>query len=134
MALRVSAFTPQDAKRINEQLLSMSEHFVNQVNARALDDSIRFAAGVVKEAELKAKQAALAAANVRLEAQRARLTDPDYLRLLARKDLNLVQPGEQPWLLPDQPAPPPKPAAPPPPPPKHPWYQRLWAHVTGWIH
>lgn len=60
MTLRVSAFMPQDARRINEQLLSMSERLVNDMNKRALEDSIRFAASVVVEAEQKAKQAALA--------------------------------------------------------------------------
>jgi len=60
MTLKVSAFTPADAQRINEQLLGMSEQLVNQLNQRALEDSIRFANGEVTEAERKAKIAALA--------------------------------------------------------------------------
>jgi capsular polysaccharide transport system permease protein len=60
MTLKVSAFTPDDAVRINEHLLAMSERLVNQLNKRAHEDSIRFASGVVQEAEVKAKSAALA--------------------------------------------------------------------------
>jgi capsular polysaccharide transport system permease protein len=65
MTLHVSAFNPQDAHKINEALLSMSEQLVNQVNARALEDSISFATRVVQEAELKAKNAALALSDFR---------------------------------------------------------------------
>lgn len=65
MTLRVSAFTPEDARRVNEELLSMSEHLVNQLNQRALADSIRFATSVVAETEAKAKSAALALSNFR---------------------------------------------------------------------
>jgi capsular polysaccharide transport system permease protein len=65
MTLQVSAFTPQDAQRINERLLAMSEELVNQLNRRALADSIRFATSVVEEAEAKAKQAALALSTFR---------------------------------------------------------------------
>jgi cell division protein FtsB len=83
--------------------------------------------------ELQAKQAALAAENARLERERDRLQDPSYLSLLARRDLNLVEPGEQPWLLTGNPpaAQPPPPAAPAPQ-PKRPWYQRVWARLTSW--
>jgi capsular polysaccharide transport system permease protein len=74
MTLRVSAFTPQDAQRINEELLAMGERFVNQLNERALQDSIRFAGTIVREAETKAREAALALSKFRNQRS---LFDPD---------------------------------------------------------
>ncbi len=67
MTLTVSAFSAEDAARINEHLLSMSERLVNELNKRALEDSIRFANSVVQEAESKAKKAALALSEFRTE-------------------------------------------------------------------
>jgi len=72
--LKVSAFNAQDARRINEQLLSMSEALVNQLNKRAAEDSVRFASGLVEEAEQKAKAAALAMSTFR---SRSSVFDPE---------------------------------------------------------
>jgi capsular polysaccharide transport system permease protein len=72
--LKVTAFNANDARRINEQLLSMSEALVNQLNKRALEDSIRFATGVVEDAERKTKAAALAMAAFRT---RSSIFDPE---------------------------------------------------------
>jgi capsular polysaccharide transport system permease protein len=72
--LKVSAFSAQDAQRINEQLLSLSEQLVNQLNKRALEDSIRFATTVVEDAERKAKSAALALSGFRT---RSSVFDPE---------------------------------------------------------
>jgi capsular polysaccharide transport system permease protein len=63
--LRVSAFTAEDAYRINEMLLKMSERLVNQLNDRARQDTIGYAAAEAKEAERQAKDAALALAAFR---------------------------------------------------------------------
>jgi capsular polysaccharide transport system permease protein len=63
--LRVSAFDPHDAYRINQQLLDMSETLVNQMSERGRQDIVRFAANEVKLAEKKAKDAALALATFR---------------------------------------------------------------------
>lgn len=63
----VRAFSAEDAQRINETLLAMSEALVNQLNERGRQDTIRFAALEVAEAEKKAKQAALALARYRNE-------------------------------------------------------------------
>jgi capsular polysaccharide transport system permease protein len=72
--LKVSAFNANDARRINEQLLAMSEQLVNQLNKRALEDSIRFATTVVEEAERKTKSAALALSGFRT---RGSVFDPE---------------------------------------------------------
>ena len=63
--LRVSAFTAEDAYKINEQLLGMSEKLVNQLSDRGREDILRTAIAEVKEAEQKAKAAALALASFR---------------------------------------------------------------------
>ena len=63
--LRVSAFTAEDAYRINEKLLQLSEGLVNQLNERGRQDLIRFASAEVAEAEAKAKAATLAVSTFR---------------------------------------------------------------------
>jgi cell division protein FtsL len=81
--------------------------------------------------QLQAKQAALQAANQRLEQERTRLNDPAYVEQLAKQDFHMARPGEQTWLLTgtppaDQAA---KQAAKP---DRHePWYQRAWHWLTG---
>jgi capsular polysaccharide transport system permease protein len=63
--LEVRAFTAEDAYRINEMLLQMSEELINRINERARQDLIRFASIEVEEAERKAKAAALTLSNYR---------------------------------------------------------------------
>ena len=58
--LTVRAFTPQDAQRINDLLLQMSERLVNTLNERSRQDLIRYAADEVKIATDKATAAAVA--------------------------------------------------------------------------
>lgn len=65
--LTVRAFTADDAWRINQQLLEMSEAMINQLNERGRRDMIRFAVDEVAEAQKKAKAAALALARYRNE-------------------------------------------------------------------
>jgi len=82
--------------------------------------------------QLRAKQAALQAANQRLERERQRLNDPAYVEQLAKRDFHVVEPGERAWLLTGTP-----PAAEPAPlaaepPRKLPWYQRAWHRLTSW--
>jgi len=65
MTLKVRAYTPQDAQRINRQLLEASESLVNRLNERGRSDLIRFAAQEVRDAEQTARQAALSLAHFR---------------------------------------------------------------------
>ena len=82
---------------------------------------------------LQDKQRALKAENQRLEQQRARLKDPAYVEQLAKRDFQLVEPGEEAWLVTGKP-PTTRPApAPPPPEPESPWYKRAWRRVSGWF-
>ncbi len=63
--LTVRSFTAEDAFRINQQLLEMSEALVNQLNELGRQDMIRFASGEVLNAEKKAKEAGLALSDYR---------------------------------------------------------------------
>jgi capsular polysaccharide transport system permease protein len=58
--LSVRAFTAEDARRINAELLDMSERLVNTLNERSRRDLIQFADNEVKIASDKAKDAAVA--------------------------------------------------------------------------
>lgn len=63
----VRAFSAEEAQKINQNLIEMSEALVNQLNERGRQDMIRFAANEVAEAEKKARDAALALARYRNE-------------------------------------------------------------------
>lgn len=63
----VRAFGAEEAQKINQRLLEMSEVLVNRLNERGRQDMIRFAASEVTLAENKAKLAALALARYRNE-------------------------------------------------------------------
>jgi capsular polysaccharide transport system permease protein len=63
--LRTSAFNAEDAVRMNEKLLVLSEELINRLNERGRQDMIRFAASEVAVAEKKAKAAALALSSYR---------------------------------------------------------------------
>ena len=60
VTLTVNAFTPQDARRINEQLLGMAEAVVNKLNERGRQDLVRFSEREVEEAKDKSQAAATA--------------------------------------------------------------------------
>jgi capsular polysaccharide transport system permease protein len=63
--LEVSAFSAEDALKINEKLLEMSEELVNQLNERGRYDLIRFAQKEVGIAEQRSKAATLALSKYR---------------------------------------------------------------------
>jgi capsular polysaccharide transport system permease protein len=65
VTLAVSAFSAEDAYRINEKLVEMSEALVNQLNERSRQDLVRFAAVDVEIAQKKAEDAMLAVAQYR---------------------------------------------------------------------
>jgi capsular polysaccharide transport system permease protein len=60
VTLTVRAFSAEDARKINQALLDMSERLINTLNERSRQDLIRFSDGEVKIASDKAKDAALA--------------------------------------------------------------------------
>jgi cell division protein FtsL len=81
--------------------------------------------------QLQAKQEALAAEVARLEREKARLRDPEYVEQLAREELQMAKPGEETYVMAgNQPADQPVAAATPQA-PKRPWYKRFWDKVLG---
>jgi capsular polysaccharide transport system permease protein len=74
ITLTVKAFTPEDARTINERLLEMAESTVNRLNDRARGDLIRTSTKEVVEAKLRAQAAALALSAFR---NREGVVDPE---------------------------------------------------------
>ncbi|MGH8290023.1 MAG: hypothetical protein ACREV7_13525 [Steroidobacteraceae bacterium] len=58
--LTVSAYTPEAAYRINNDLLALSEQLVNNLNGRSREDTIRYAEDDLQAAEQKATRSSLA--------------------------------------------------------------------------
>lgn len=67
--LAVRTFRPEDAHKINEILLELSEKLINELNTRAREDLIQFAASEVSSAEQRARTASLALSAYRNEKQ-----------------------------------------------------------------
>jgi capsular polysaccharide transport system permease protein len=65
MTLTVRAFDANEAYRINEALLTMSEDFVNRLNERARKDLMKFSAVDVGDAEDETRKAVLAVSSYR---------------------------------------------------------------------
>jgi capsular polysaccharide transport system permease protein len=59
-SLKVNAFNPEDAHRINELLLEQGEKLVNRMNDRARQDMVRDSTVEVARAEARVKDAAVA--------------------------------------------------------------------------
>ena len=64
-SLHVDAYNASDAQRINQELLTLAQKLVNQMNARANQDSVQFYQRQVQAAEVKVQQAAEALAKYR---------------------------------------------------------------------
>jgi capsular polysaccharide transport system permease protein len=73
LALKVSAFTAEDAFRINEILLNLAETYVNRLSEREIKDTMRLASEQLALASNKSKESALALASYRKNSQ---LVDP----------------------------------------------------------
>lgn len=65
--LQVQAYTAEDAKKINEQLLKMSEVVINKINNNAKNDILSSASIEVKDAQEASTRAAIALAEYRNE-------------------------------------------------------------------
>ncbi len=86
--LQVRAFTADDAARINERLLSMSERLINRMNERAATDTIQFAQHEVDIATTKAKDTAAALAAYR---KTYTVFDPDKQSALQLQQVTNLQ-------------------------------------------
>lgn len=65
MRMEIEAYTPQQAREINERLLQQSEALVNELSNRARTDAIDLADADVERARAEARTATLALANFR---------------------------------------------------------------------
>ena len=65
LTLTVRAFSAEESRAINEELLKMSEDFVNRLNERARNDLVRFATADVESAEKQQRAAVLALSQYR---------------------------------------------------------------------
>lgn len=63
--LTVRAYTAEDARRFNEQLLQLSESTVNRMNQRGRNDLVTYAESEVANAKAQSQKAALALASFR---------------------------------------------------------------------
>lgn len=63
--LTVRAFTAQDAHKFNRELLELAEGMVNRLNTRGRNDVVQFAAQEVRDAQVAARNAAVALAAFR---------------------------------------------------------------------
>ncbi|MET3761223.1 hypothetical protein [Sphingomonas sp. UYEF23] len=72
--LSVRAYSPEEAYRVNSQLLQMAEATVNDLNERGRRDLIQFASVEMQEAKTKAREAALALSSFR---NRQGVVDPE---------------------------------------------------------
>ena len=88
LTLTVRAFSAREAYAINEDLLRMSEDFVNRLNERARRDLVRFATADVDSAEQQQRAAVLALSKYR-NAQS--LYDPDKQSDLQLQEVGALQ-------------------------------------------
>ena len=86
--LQVRAFTADQANKINEGLLEMSERLVNKLNDRGRQDMIRFARAEVALAENKVKAASLALAAYR---NKKGVFDPEKQSALQLQQISKLQ-------------------------------------------
>jgi capsular polysaccharide transport system permease protein len=86
--LTVRAFTAQDAQRINDLLLHMSENLVNTLNERSRQDLVHFAEGEVKLATDKATAAGVALFEYRSKHE---IFEPDKQAALQLESVGKIQ-------------------------------------------
>ncbi|KIP17355.1 hypothetical protein WI80_09455 [Burkholderia ubonensis] len=86
--LRVSSFDSRSAQAINENLLTMSEALVNELNRRGLEDGMRYANDSVRDAQRRVTESALALARYRSDAA---VFDPDRQSSLRLQQIGRLQ-------------------------------------------
>jgi capsular polysaccharide transport system permease protein len=86
--LTVRAFTPEDAVKLNERLIDLSETLVNRLNERAQGDMLRFAQSELERAQAVAKNASLAISGYR---SRQGVFDPEQQSALQLQQLSKLQ-------------------------------------------
>ena len=87
-SLSISAFDPKQALEINKFLLSEAERLINDLNDRAREDLVTFAANEVRAAEEKAKAAAMAVSEYR---NKEAVVDPEAQTQLHFEQISRLQ-------------------------------------------
>lgn len=88
LTLTVRAFSAEEAYRINQHLLALSEAFVNKMNERARSDLVRFALSDVSNAQSQEKTAVLSLSKYRDDKS---LYDPDKQSGLQLEEIGALQ-------------------------------------------
>jgi BexC/CtrB/KpsE family polysaccharide export inner-membrane protein len=86
--LSVRAFSPQDAKKINERLLRQSETLVNRLAERARGDAISIAQSEFNAVQVRARNASAALAEFR---NRAGILDPERQAVIQLQMVSKLQ-------------------------------------------
>jgi capsular polysaccharide transport system permease protein len=86
--LEVHAFSPADSRKINEQLLELGEHRVNEMNSRAKQDLISYAQQEVERSEVSLQKASAALSAFRDEQA---IFDPERQSTLALQNVLQIQ-------------------------------------------
>lgn len=86
--LRVKAYTPEDAQKINAQLLAISEVVINRINANAKNDLIAYSKKEVEDAQAAASKAAANLANYR---QGEEVYNPEGQSLIVLQEISKLQ-------------------------------------------
>ena len=86
--LTVRAYSSEDAHRINEHLLRLTEDTVNRLNLRARGDLIRVAEGEVVDAKKKAQDAALKLSKYR---NNSGIIDPEKQAMIQMQMISKLQ-------------------------------------------
>ena len=88
--LTVRAYTPEEARRVNQRLLEMSEATVNRLNTRGRQDLIRYAETEVANSKAQAQSAAVALAAFR---NRYGVVDPEKQAEVQMQMISKLQDG-----------------------------------------
>ncbi len=86
--LQVRAYTPQDAQRINTQLLKTSEAVVNRINSQAKNDILKYSEQEVKNAQLASTKAANNLANYRTDKE---VFNPEGQSMIVLQEVSKLQ-------------------------------------------
>lgn len=87
-SLQVEAYTAEDAQKINEELLKMSEVVINKINGNAKNDILIAAEKEVQEAQNASKQAAINLAQYRVKNE---VFNPEGQSMILLQEISKLQ-------------------------------------------
>lgn len=87
-SLQIEAYTAEDAQKINEELLKMSEDVINRINNNAKNDILIASENEVKEAQALSEKAASSLAEYRVQNE---VFNPEGQSTLALQEISKLQ-------------------------------------------